>query len=110
MDVDIQPALTLVRVWRQTLSVAIVFWAACLGLVALEVTMGAHFVLGGLFFVSIPVLVCFLTWAVKDLILALRRNWSSVVLLGACVLFSSTLIVLVGLLAAANLKTLMLGS
>jgi hypothetical protein len=110
MDVDVQPALTLVRIWRQTLSVAVVFWAACLGLVALEATMGAHFVLAGLFFISIPILVCFLTWAIKDLMLVLRRNLSSVVLLGACVLFSSTLVILIGLLAAANLKALMLGS
>lgn len=110
MDVDVQPAFTLVRIWRQMLSVAAVFWAACLGLVALEATMGAHFVLGGLFFISIPILVCFLTWAIKDLMLVLRRNLSSVVLLGACVLFSSTLIILIGLLAAANLKALMLGS
>jgi hypothetical protein len=110
MDVDVQPALTLVRIWRQTLSVAVVFWGVCLGLVALEATMGAHFVLGGLFFVSIPILVCFLTWAIKDLMLVMRRNLSSVVLLGASVLFASTLIILIGLLAAANLKALMLGS
>ena len=110
MNVEVQPALTLVRIWRQTLSVAVVFWAVCLGLVALEATMGAHFVLGGLFFVSIPILVCFLTWATKDLMLVLRRNLSSVVLFGACLLFSSALIILIGLLAAANLKTLMLGS
>ena len=110
MDIDVQPALTLARIWRQTLSVAVVFWAACLGLVALEATMGAHFVLGGLFFVSIPILVCFLTWAIKDLMLVLRRDLSSVVVLGACVLFSSALIILIGLLAATNLKALMLGS
>ena len=110
MNVDVQPTLTLLRVWRQTLSVAVAFWAVCLGLVALEATMGAHFVLGGLFFVSIPILVCFLTWATKDLMLVLRRNLSSVVLFGACLLFSSALIILIGLLAAANLKTLMLGS
>ena len=110
MDVDVQPTLTLLRVWRQTLSVAVAFWAVCLGLVALEATMGAHFVLGGLFFVSIPILVCFLTWAIKDLMLVLRRDLSSVVVLGACVLFSSALIILIGLLAATNLKALMLGS
>lgn len=109
MDVNLQPALVLIRVWRQMLTVAAVFWALCLVLVALEATMGAHFVLGGLFLLSIPLLVALLTWATKDLVVVLRRRLPAVVVHGACVLISAALIVLVGLLAAANLKTLMLG-
>lgn len=110
MDMHLQPHLALVRVWRQMLTVAAVFWALCLILVALEATMGAHFVLGGLFFLSIPLLVAFVLWATKDLAAALRRGMSAVVIHGACVLIFASLIVLVGLLAASNLKSLMLGT
>ncbi len=110
MAVQLQPPLALLRVWRQTLTVAAVFWALCLILVALEATVGAHFVLDGLFFLSIPLLVAFLIWATKDLTAVLRRGVYSVFVLGACVLVSATLIVLVGLVAAANLKSLMLGA
>lgn len=110
MDVHLQPALVLIRVWRQMLTVAAVFWALCLVLVALEAAMGAHLVLGGLFFLSIPMLVALLTWATKDVVIVLRRRLPAVVVHGACVLISAALIVLVGLLAAANLKSLMLGA
>lgn len=110
MDIPPQPAFVLIRVWRQMLTVAALFWALCLVLVALEATVGAHFVLGGLFFLSIPMLVALLTWATKDLAAVLRRRLPAVVVHGACVLISAALIVLVGLLAAANLKTLMLGA
>ncbi|MDX1515093.1 MAG: hypothetical protein R3174_15255, partial [Gammaproteobacteria bacterium] len=106
----VEPNMTLVRVWRQTLSVATAFWAVCLVLVALEATMGANFIVGGLFFLSIPMLVAFIIWATKDLMLVLRRDLSSVLVLGVCVFFSSTVIILIGLLAAANLKSLMLGA
>ncbi len=105
-----QPTISLIRIWRQTLSVAAAFWAVCLVLVALEAKMGANFVLGGIFFLSIPMLVAFTTWATKDVMLVLHRGLSAVVLLGVCVFFTSTLIVLIGLLAAANLKTLMIGA
>lgn len=110
MDVQLQPALALVRTWRQMLTVAAVFWALCLVLVALEATMGAHFVLGGLFFLSIPLLVAFVTWSTRDLAVVLRRGMPAVVVHGACVLIFASLIVLVGLLAASNLKSLMLGA
>lgn len=110
MQTHAHPSITFVRIWRQTLSVAAAFWAVCLVLVAFEATMGANFVLGGLFFLSIPMLVAFITWATKDLMLVLRRDVSAVVLLGVCVFFTSTLIILIGLLAAANLKSLMLGA
>lgn len=98
------------RIWRQTLTVAATFWAACLVLVAFEATLGANFVLGGLFFLSIPLLVAFITWATKDLMLVVRRSVSAVFVLGVCVFFTSTIIILIGLLAAANLKTLMIGA
>lgn len=105
-----QSTPTLVRVWRQTLEVAAIFWAVCLVLVAFEATLGANFVVGGLFFLSIPMLVALITWATKDLMLFLRRGVSAVFVLGVCVFFTSTIIILIGLLAAANLKTLMLGA
>jgi hypothetical protein len=92
------------------LAVAAVFWTLSLVLVALEATMGAHFVLGGLYLLSIPLLVAFVAWATKDLAAVLRRRMPAVALHGACVLVFASLIVLVGLLAASNLKSLMLGA
>ena len=92
------------------LTVAAVFWALCLVLVALEATMGTHFVLGGLYLLSIPLLVAFVAWATKDLAPVLRRRVPAVVIHGACVLLFASLIVLIGLLAASNLKSLMLGA
>jgi hypothetical protein len=110
MDMHLRPQLELVRVWRQMLTVAAVFWALCLVLVALEATMGAHFVLGALYFLSIPLLVAFVVWATKDLAAVLRRGLPAIVIHAACVLVFASLIVLVGLLAASNLKSLMLGA
>ncbi len=106
----LHPHVALVRIWRQMLAVAAVFWALCLVLVALEATMGAHFVLGGLFFLSIPLLVAFVTWSTKDLAAVLRRGARAVVIHGVCVLIFASMIVLIGLLAASNLKSLMLGA
>lgn len=96
--------------WRQTLRIAAAFWATCLVLAALEVTIGSNPVSGILFFLSIPVLVGYLTWANKGLVAGTRRLLLSVVMLGACVLLSATVIILVGLLAAVNLKVLMTGA
>lgn len=110
MDMQLQSQLVLIRVWRQMLTVAAVFWALCLVLVALEATMGAHLVLSGIFFLSIPLLVAYVTWASKDLAAVMQRGTPAVVVHGACVLFFASLIVLVGLLAASNLKSLMLGA
>ena len=109
MDVQLQRDFSLVRVWRQLLTVAAVFWALCLVLVALETTMGAHFVLGGMFFLSIPLLVACLIWVTKDLSALLRRRLPAVIVLGVSVLVSASLIVLIGLLAATHLKALMTG-
>lgn len=98
------------RSWRKTLGVATVFWGACLVLVILEATVGSNFVIAGLFFLSIPVLVGVLTWVNRDIVFgSAPRRFGSIVVLGVAVLVSSSLIVLVGLLAAANLKTLMTG-
>ena len=110
MDIHLQTQLALVRVWRQMLTVAAVFWALCLVLVALEATMGDHFVLAGLFFLSIPLLVAFVTWVTRDLAAVLHLGMPAVIVHGACVLIFASMIVLVGLLAASNLKSLMIGA
>lgn len=85
------------------------FWAACLALVALEATVGSNLFVGLVFFLSIPVLVGYLTWVNKDIVTRTGRGLLSVVLLGISVLISSSVIILIGLVAAANLKTLILG-
>ncbi len=102
------PAL---RSYRQNLSVAAAFWGAYLALVMAEAALGANMVIGGLFFLSIPVLVAVLTWVNKGIVFnRARRKVGSVLVLGLSVLVVSTVIILVGLLAAANLKILMVGA
>jgi hypothetical protein len=101
----------ILRSCRQNLSVATAFWGACLVLVIAEVAIGSNMVIGGLFFLSIPLLVAVLTWVNKGIVFdRAPRTLSSVVVLGLSVLAVSTLIILVGLLAAANLKSLMIGA
>ncbi len=101
----------ILRSYRQNLSVATAFWAACLVLVLLEVTLGSNIVIGGLFVLSIPLLVAVLTWVNKGIVFDhVPRTLSSVLVLGLSVLAVSTLIILVGLLAASNLKSLMIGA
>ena len=64
-----------------------------------------------LFSLSIPLLVVVLTWVNKGIVFdRAPRTVSSVLVLGLSVLAVSTAIILVGLLAAANLKTLMIGA
>jgi hypothetical protein len=100
----------ILRSYRQNLSVATAFWAACLVLVMAEVALGSHIVIGGLFLVSIPSLVAVLTWVNKGIVFdRAPHTMSSVLVLGLSVLVVSTVIILVGLLAAANLKSLMIG-
>ena len=107
----VAPAFPLLRTCRQTLSVATAFWGVCLLLVMAEVALGWNFVIGGLFFLSIPLLVVVLTWINKGIVFdRVPHSFGSVFLLGLSVLFSASVIVLVGLLAAANLKTLMTGA
>ena len=97
------------QVWKRTLRIAVAFWAACLILVTIEATAGANMVLGVVFFLSIPVLVGYLTWANKDIMVSARRGLLSVIVLGISVLLFSSVIILIGLLAAAKLKGLILG-
>ena len=64
--------------------------------------LGASLVLGGLYFLSIPMLVGALTWANGSCV-ARVRGPGAVVMLGAVVLLSSSLIILLGLAAASGL-------
>ena len=101
----------ILRSYRQNLSVASVFWGTCLALVMVEVALGSNIVIGGLFSLSIPMLVVVLTWVNKGIVFdRVPRTVSSVLVLGLSVLVVSTAIILVGLLAAANLKTLLVGA
>lgn len=96
---------------RQNLSVATVFWGACLALVVAEVAVGSHMLIGGLYVLSIPLLVAVLTWVNKGIVFdRVPRTLGSVLVLGASVLVVSTVIILVGLLAASSLKSLMVGA
>lgn len=101
----------ILRSYRQNLSVATAFWAACLVLVLVEIALGSNIVIGGLYVLSIPLLVAVLTWVNKGIVFdRAPRTLSSVLVLGVSVLVVSTLIILVGLLAASNLKSLMIGA
>lgn len=107
---ETSPPSAWLRGWRQTLGVATAFWGACLALVIVEATVGSNVVVAGLFFLSIPVLVGVLTWVNRGIVFGQApRRFTSILVLGLAVLVSASLIVLVGLLAAANLKTLMTG-
>lgn len=92
--------------FRHTLTVATGFWAACLLLTTLEAALGANLVLGGLYFISIPMLVGGLTWANGGCV-GRARGPVAVCMLGAIVLLSSSLIILLGLVAASSLMRLM---
>jgi hypothetical protein len=94
--------------YRQNLSVAAAFWGTCLALVVAEVAIGSNIVIGAVFVLSIPLLVAVLTWVNKGIVFdRAPHTTGSVLVLGLSVLVVSTLIILVGLLAAANLKSLM---
>lgn len=96
---------------QKNLTVATTFWGACLLLVVAEVAIGSNVVIGGLFSLSIPLLVAVLTWVNKGIVFdRVPHTFSSVLVLGMSVLVVSTAIILVGLLAAANLKSLMIGA
>jgi len=105
-----QPSSSLGEAWRQNLRVAAGFWGLYLALVAAEATFGANAFIGALFFVSVPALVGYLIWANHRIALGVGDRMVSLVLLGVAVLALATLIILVGLLAAAHLKTLMSGA
>ena len=94
--------------YRQILSVATVFWGTCLTLVVAEIAIGSNIIIASIFVLSIPLLVAVLTWVNKGIVFdRVPRTGASVVVLGLSVLLVSTVIILVGLLAAANLKSLM---
>lgn len=99
----------LTRSVRHTTSVAAGFWAVCLVLTLLEAAIGASVFLGGLFFLSIPVLVACLTWANFGCVWV-SRGAVAMVLLGTVVLVSSSLIILLGLLASSGLLSLITGA
>ena len=102
----VRPSAPIQRIWAHTLKVATAFWGAFLVLVAVETTMGSNSLFAVLFLLSIPALVGFLTWVSKDILWLIERRYLSVVVLGITVLFSSSMIILVGLLAGVNLKIL----
>lgn len=108
------PTLPIWRSWQRNLSVATAFWGACLALVVAEVAIGSrtvNVIIGGLFFLSIPLLVAVLTWVNKGIVFdRVPRTLGSVLVLGLSVLLTSSAIILVGLLAASNLKSLMVGA
>jgi hypothetical protein len=103
--------LPTLRSCQKNLTVATTFWGACLLLVVAEVAIGSNIVIGSLFFLSIPLLVAVLTWVNKGIVFdRVPRTVGSVLVLGLSVLVVSTAIILVGILAAANLKTLIIGA
>ena len=89
--------------FRHTMMVAVGFWAVSLLLATLEATLGANIVIGGLYFLSIPVLVACLTWANGGFDARRVRGAGAVLMLGTVVLLSSSFIILFGLLAASGL-------
>jgi hypothetical protein len=98
------------KVWRQTLKVATAFWGVCLGLVAIDATIGANVFTALAFFISVPILVGYLMWANRDLLILIKRGFVPMVAFGVYVLCSASAIVFVGLFAAANLKSLIAGA
>ena len=96
--------------WKQTLSVATAFWALCLVLVAVEATWGESAVTGVLFFLSVPALVGFSIWANKALLIVMRRSFVASVAFAVYVLTCASVIIFVGLFAAANLKNIIMGA
>ena len=92
---------------NQTASVAVVFWLLCLALVVLEATLGENPVSSGLFFLSVPALVCALFWANRALLHS-RERVMALATVTLSVFVYATVILLLGLLAAAQLKALLL--
>lgn len=91
---------------QQTVSVAALFWGACLVLVTLEATLGDNPVSSVLFFLSVPALVTGLMWANRSLLRS-RRRLVALSTLAVSVFVYASVILLFGLLAASTLKTLL---
>jgi len=101
----------ILRSYRQNLSVATVFWGVYLVLVVGEVALGWNIFIGSLFLFSIPLLVAALTWVNKGIVFDRAPSTpGSVLVLGLSVLIVSSVIILVGVLAASMLKSLMIGA
>ncbi len=92
---------------QQTATVAVLFWAVCLVLAALEATIGANAVSSALFFVSIPALVTGLLWANRSLLKSGERTIALATLLVSVFVYASV-ILLLGLLAASALESLLI--
>lgn len=107
MTID-APAVTTVSL-QQTASVAAGFWCLCLVLVALEATLGANPVSSGLFFLSVPALVCGLFWANRALLRS-RARLTALMTLTVSVFVYASVILLLGLLAASKLKALLMAA
>ena len=95
--------------FHQTASVAALFWGVCLVLVTLEATVGANLVSSLLFFLSIPALVTGLFWANRA-VLRSRARFTALATLAVSVFVYASVILLLGILAAAKLKSLLMES
>ena len=96
-------------VFRQNLTVAMPFWVAWLGLAGVEATVGTSSIVGFLYFITIPLLVGFVTWSSLHLLLVLDlgNRVANIVMLGLAVLVSASVITAVGIVAAASFKELL---
>jgi len=92
---------------HQTASVAATFWGACLVLVTVEATVGENLVSSALFFLSVPALVIGLIWANRSLLRS-RARLTAMATLAVSVFVYASVILLLGLLAAAKLKSLLM--
>ncbi|MBT6273870.1 MAG: hypothetical protein HOI95_07030 [Chromatiales bacterium] len=98
----------MVRVGQRNLSVAAVFWTLWLVLVIGEIALGSSLAIGIIYWVSIPMLVGFMTVSsLRVLTLVdLQRRVMSVSVLGMTVLVSASLTMSVGIVATSSLKFL----
>ena len=96
-------------VFRQNLTVAMPFWVAWLGLAGVEAAVGSNSIVGFLYFITIPLLVGFVTWSSLHLLLVLDlgNRVANIVMLGLAVLVSASVITAVGIVAAASFKELL---
>jgi hypothetical protein len=95
-----------IRNLQRSVTIATLYWGACLVLVTLEAAVGANPVSALLFFLSVPMLVTALFWANRSLLRS-RPRLLALGALGGTVLVYSSLILLLGLIAASKLKSLL---
>ena len=79
------------------------------GLAGVEATVGTSSIVGFLYFITIPLLVGFVTWSSLHLLLVLDlgNRVANIVMLGLAVLVSASVITAVGIVAAASFKELL---